>query len=69
MTAPRKEDRWMSVPAAARRLGVTPPTAKMWAYEGRLRYAAVAGRMVIERASVDAYIKTHGKIVANAGVA
>jgi excisionase family DNA binding protein len=49
-------DPWMSVPAAARALGVTPPTVIAWAFKGRLVHTRVAGRTVVSRESVEKLI-------------
>ncbi len=66
MNTQRKTDAWMSVPAAARVLGVTPPTVRMWAFNGKLRYVKIAGRLVIGRDSIEAYLKIAAKPVATA---
>ncbi len=49
------------MPAAARALGVTPPTVRMWAFNGKLRYVKIAGRLVIARDSVEAVLEKASK--------
>jgi hypothetical protein len=68
MPAPRT-DPWITVPQAARLLDVTPPTARLWALEGRYRYRIVAGKLVIERASLVRYQTTRPSATTSAGAA
>ena len=60
MNAGRKDiapELWMSLPEAAKVLGISRMTAKVWALEGRLISMRIVGRIVVSRASVDAYKK------------
>ena len=43
----------LSVPQAARLLGVSRPTCYAWAWKGKLPVREVAGRLVAKRADVE----------------
>lgn len=51
-------DPWMTVPQAARAIGIANATVSALALRGALRVQTVAGRVFVERESVDAYIAT-----------
>jgi len=49
------DEPWMTVPQAAKEIGVANATVATIALRGELKTQTVAGRTFIERASVDAY--------------
>lgn len=50
------DDPWVSVPRAARLLGISNPTVRTLALHGRLRVQTVGGRTFVHRASIDDYL-------------
>lgn len=55
MDAARKQegDRWMTVRQAAQALGIAPQTVYARALDGQLKTEVIAGRRLVERASVE----------------
>lgn len=51
--APPVDDRWMTFPEAARRIGITPFKVRSFALRGVLVTEVSAGRTVISRESVE----------------
>jgi hypothetical protein len=50
------DDELLSLPMVARELGITRPTAAMWALRGRFKAREIAGRIVVRRVDLDAFI-------------
>jgi excisionase family DNA binding protein len=56
------EDELLSLPEAARLLGVVSLTARVWVLRGKLPGRDIGhGRFVIRRADVDAYLSESGR--------
>lgn len=58
---PLTDDGWMTVPSAARELGVHIQTTLGYALDGKLTTQSVAGQRFISRASVDTLKKELGR--------
>lgn len=55
------EDELLSLPEAARLLGVVPLTARVWVLRGKLPGRDIGhGRFIVRRADVDAYLAGQG---------
>lgn len=55
----RANDEVLSMPQAARELGVSRYTAYVWAVSGRLPAREIAGRYVVRRVDLDEFRAAH----------
>jgi predicted DNA-binding transcriptional regulator AlpA len=54
-------DELLTLPQVARELGITRPTAAMWAARGYFPSREIAGRTVVRRADLDAFKAAGGR--------
>lgn len=52
-------DEVVSLPQAAKLIGIAPMTMRIWVLEGRLPAREVAGRIVLLRSDVEAYLASN----------
>lgn len=53
-TQPTSTEPWVTVPEAARLLGISPPTVLSRALAGEFKVQTIAGRHFVSRESIDA---------------